>query len=74
MLYGREGCHLCDAAREKVEAVCAEQQVAWAEFDVDADPTPAPTGYLGNLLCLDLCCHQHGDLTATHNPPVTEIP
>ncbi|WP_019136238.1 glutaredoxin family protein [Cellulomonas massiliensis] len=35
VLFGRAGCHLCDAAREVVTAVAAEQGVAWAEVDVD---------------------------------------
>ncbi|MFD6165505.1 MULTISPECIES: glutaredoxin family protein [Oerskovia] len=50
VLYGREGCHLCDAARETVEAVCAEQQVAWAEVDVDADPTGALASEYGDYV------------------------
>ncbi len=42
LLYGREGCHLCDDARTVVEEVCAEAGVAWAEVDVDApDADPA---------------------------------
>lgn len=40
VLFGRAGCHLCDAAREVVSAVADEQGVAWAEVDVD-DPGPA---------------------------------
>ena len=36
-LLTRRGCHLCDAARPVVAAVAAENDVAWAERDVDAD-------------------------------------
>ena len=38
VLYGRARCHLCDAAREVVAAVCAETGTDWAEVDVDTDP------------------------------------
>jgi glutaredoxin len=41
LLYGRQGCHLCDDARVVVEAVCAEAGVAWAEVDLD-DPATDP--------------------------------
>ena len=37
-LVGRAGCHLCDAAREGVVAVCADLGEQWEELDVDADP------------------------------------
>jgi glutaredoxin len=40
VLFGRAGCHLCEAAREVVAAVADEQGVAWAEVDID-DPGPA---------------------------------
>jgi hypothetical protein len=36
-LYGRDGCHLCDAARALVARVCAETGDTWSETDVD-DP------------------------------------
>ncbi len=35
-LYVRPGCHLCDDARQVVEAVCAEAGVTWDEVDIDA--------------------------------------
>lgn len=38
VLVGRDGCHLCDEAREVVRRVAAEQGVGWGEVDVDADP------------------------------------
>lgn len=38
VLLVREGCHLCDDAREVVATVCGERGVAWRETDVDADP------------------------------------
>ena len=50
MLYGRVGCHLCDTAREIVEAVCAEQRVAWTEVDVDDDPTGALASEYGDYV------------------------
>ncbi|HYH35579.1 MAG TPA: glutaredoxin family protein [Nocardioides sp.] len=36
-LYGRAGCHLCDAAREVVARVCADLGESWEEVDVDSD-------------------------------------
>ena len=36
VLYGRAGCHLCDAARAVVEQVTAEAGASWREVDVDA--------------------------------------
>jgi len=38
VLYTREGCHLCDDARDLVREVCAEKSVTWREVDVDSDP------------------------------------
>ena len=44
VLYGREGCHLCDEAREIVVALLAQRQAAGAgaprlvERDITADP------------------------------------
>lgn len=35
-LYVRPGCHLCDDARQVVEAVCAEAGVTWDEVDIDS--------------------------------------
>ena len=40
-LYGRQGCHLCDAARETVARVCAELGESFEEVDVDTDPRAA---------------------------------
>lgn len=37
-LLGKPGCHLCDAARVVVTAVCAETGVGWTEVDILADP------------------------------------
>lgn len=37
-LYGRDGCHLCEAAREVVAEVCAELGESFTEVDVDTDP------------------------------------
>ena len=36
--YTRDGCHLCDQAREVVALVCAELGESWVEVDIDADP------------------------------------
>ena len=36
-LIGRDGCHLCDAARAVVAGVCEEQGVGWSEVDIDSD-------------------------------------
>ena len=37
-LYGKAGCHLCDEAREAVEAVRAERGFQLEEVDVSLDP------------------------------------
>lgn len=36
VLFGRGGCHLCEAARAVVAAVCAESGEPWDEVDIDA--------------------------------------
>jgi glutaredoxin len=36
--YTRDGCHLCDQAREVVARVCADLGETWVEVDIDADP------------------------------------
>lgn len=36
VLFGRAACHLCDAARELVAAVCAERGEPWVEVDIDS--------------------------------------
>lgn len=41
LLYGRDGCHLCDEARDVVARVCADAGVAWSEVDLDDAATPA---------------------------------
>ena len=38
VLYGREKCHLCDAAHEVVREVCADTGTDWVEVDIDTDP------------------------------------
>ncbi|GAA1653876.1 glutaredoxin family protein [Georgenia ruanii] len=38
VLYGRDGCHLCDQARTMLERVRAETGEGFAEVDIDADP------------------------------------
>ena len=37
VLVGRQGCHLCDEARDVVRRVTAETGSTWTEVDVDAD-------------------------------------
>jgi glutaredoxin len=37
-LVTRDGCHLCDVAKEVLAEVAAETGEAWREVDVDADP------------------------------------
>ena len=37
VLITRSECHLCDAARATVEAVCAEAGTTYDEVDVDSD-------------------------------------
>jgi hypothetical protein len=37
VLVGRPACHLCDDAREVVEAVCADLAVPWEERSIDDD-------------------------------------
>ena len=36
-LYTRPGCHLCDAAREVVERVCADVGESFDEVDITTD-------------------------------------
>lgn len=38
-LYTRAGCHLCDAARDVVERVCADLDEPYDEVDIDRDPS-----------------------------------
>ena len=37
-LIGRDGCHLCDDAREVVRRVADDTGTAWVEISVDDDP------------------------------------
>ncbi|KAF4410546.1 MULTISPECIES: glutaredoxin family protein [Streptomyces] len=36
-LIGKPGCHLCDAARDVITAVCAELGTPWEEKDITRD-------------------------------------
>ncbi|HET7357469.1 MAG TPA: glutaredoxin family protein [Nocardioidaceae bacterium] len=38
LLYSRPGCHLCDDARQVVEAVCAELGERYCEVDITTSP------------------------------------
>ena len=33
-LYGKQGCHLCDDARQVIEQVCAELGTSYDEVDI----------------------------------------
>ncbi len=37
-LIGRDGCHLCDVAREIVRRVADDTGAGWVEVNVDGDP------------------------------------
>lgn len=37
-LIGKPGCHLCDVARQVVEVVCADADIAFEELDITSDP------------------------------------
>ncbi|WP_239456294.1 glutaredoxin family protein [Nocardioides solisilvae] len=37
VVYGRQGCHLCEEAVGVVQRVCAETGDTWTEVDVDDD-------------------------------------
>lgn len=37
-LYGREGCHLCDEARDVLEALRARAAFELEEVDIESDP------------------------------------
>lgn len=37
-LYSRPGCHLCDAARAVIEAVCEEVGTSYTEVDITTSP------------------------------------
>jgi len=37
-LYSRPGCHLCDDARARIAAVCAELGEEYVEVSIDDDP------------------------------------
>jgi hypothetical protein len=38
VLVGKPGCHLCDVAREIVDAVCADTDTEWVEVSLFDDP------------------------------------
>lgn len=37
-LIGKPGCHLCDQARTKIAAICAELEIGWTELSILDDP------------------------------------
>ena len=54
VLFGREGCHLCEEARVVVADVCARTGDTWREVDVDRPGDAAGgrdlAGELGELV------------------------
>ncbi len=38
LVYTREGCHLCDAAKADVARICGEMGLGFASVDIDTDP------------------------------------
>ena len=38
MLISKSECHLCEAAKQTIAAVCGELQVTWQEQLIDDDP------------------------------------
>lgn len=38
LLLTRARCHLCEQAKQVIEAVCAETGTGWIEHDIDDDP------------------------------------
>lgn len=38
VIYGRQGCHLCDEAEAKLRKVAGDYPMAIRKVDVDADP------------------------------------
>lgn len=41
VLFGRQGCHLCEDARAVVARVCVAAGETWRETDVDTNPALA---------------------------------
>ncbi|AWB94214.1 NrdH-redoxin [Aeromicrobium chenweiae] len=37
VVYGRQGCHLCEIAEAQVAEVCAETGDSWVRVDIDGD-------------------------------------
>jgi glutaredoxin len=37
VLYGRDGCHLCDEARAEIEAIRADRDFEVREVDIERD-------------------------------------
>ncbi len=37
LMYGKPGCHLCEAAEQTIAAVCAEAGEAYAVVDITGD-------------------------------------
>jgi len=38
LVLTRPGCHLCEEAKQVIQAVCAESGTTWAERDINDDP------------------------------------
>ncbi|MRJ76044.1 glutaredoxin family protein [Aeromicrobium sp. SMF47] len=37
VVYGREGCHLCEIAEAQVAEICRETGDSWLRVDIDGD-------------------------------------
>lgn len=66
VLVGRDGCHLCDAARVVVRDVCDSLGVGWEEWSLD-DRTdlPARYGELVPVVLVDGREHAHWRVDAS---------
>ena len=38
VIYSRPGCHLCDEARQAIEAARCQDEYTLAEIDIESDP------------------------------------
>ena len=66
-LYGKAGCHLCDEAREVVEAVRADVGFELEEVDISLDPGARTAGYGERIPVVD--DRRRGGLRATASTP-----
>ena len=50
VLFTRQGCHLCDEAREVVRQVCDATGERWREVDIEGDPSGSLVGRYGDYV------------------------